>query len=731
MASSVIPKLRFNYDFEAFFPNEDSELELYERYRNTFEYDNEFILIAAENKKGIFKADFLRRFDSLTKELTGLTFVRQVTSATNLKIIDYSGLVPVSKPVLNIDDPALYTNDSAKIYRTGHFIGSFFPKKGTSLCIFIMTEPGLSKKRSDLLGTAVMGTLSKYHFDEVHVVGRIFAQKTYIDILQREFILFICIALLLITVFLWFTFRNIYGVVLPVIIIATSILFTLAIMYLCGREIDLMITILPTMIFIAGMSDVVHFFSKYFEELQKGTSKIEIVRKIRREVGFPTFITLLTTVVAFLSLLFSNIKPIRDFGLFTSLGITIAFILTYTLLPAILYFWSPNAVQKVLTNSVRVTNGMRRSMIWVFGNQRFIIIITLVLIAISLVGITKIRINNILLDDLNDKVKIKQDFNFFDKNYSGARPLEILVELRSDTGSVWDYAVLKQLEKVEDFIKKTYNPGFLLSPVRVAKSMWEAESGEWKIPKETEYGNLKKKIINNRKNKHLLTVVTVNGRQTRFSGKIADIGSHKAQQLNQELMAFIEKNTDARHLHFSITGAGHLIDRNNEYMVDNMLQGFGFSVIVIGLLTFVLHRSWRMVLVFIIPNVIPLIFIGGIMGYFEIELKAATSLIFSIAFGIATDDTIHFISRLRLESSKGKSLLYAFKRTYFETGKPILYTTFILIGGFMSLMTSSFQSTFYFGFLICITVILALLCDLFLLPVLLFCFYPSKSIKKG
>jgi predicted RND superfamily exporter protein len=158
-----------------------------------------------------------------------------------------------------------------------------------------------------------------------------------------------------------------------------------------------------------------------------------------------------------------------------------------------------------------------------------------------------------------------------------------------------------------------------------------------------------------------------------------------------------------------------------------MTQGFLFSILVIAFLTYFLHRSWRMVLVFILPNMIPLLIIAGIMGFAGIELKAATSLVFSIAFGIATDDTIHFISRLKIELAYGKSLVYAFKRTYFETGKPIVLTTFILIGGFVSLMISDFQSTFYFGFLICITIIIAVIADLFLLPVLLFWILGNKK----
>ena len=196
------------------------------------------------------------------------------------------------------------------------------------------------------------------------------------------------------------------------------------------------------------------------------------------------------------------------------------------------------------------------------------------------------------------------------------------------------------------------------------------------------------------------------------------------------MFAFIKANIDKNKIGVKITGAAHLIDRNNEYMVSNMTQGFLFSILVIAFLTYFLHRSWKMVLVFILPNMIPLLIIAGIMGFAGIELKAATSLVFSIAFGIATDDTIHFISRLKIELAYGKSLVYAFKRTYFETGKPIVLTTFILIGGFVSLMISDFQSTFYFGFLICITIVIAVIADLFLLPVLLFWILGNKKGNK-
>ena len=438
------------------------------------------------------------------------------------------------------------------------------------------------------------------------------------------------------------------------------------------------------MIFIAGMSDVVHFFSKYFEEVAKGTEKGKIYPLILKEVGFPTFLTLLTTVVGFLSLLFSSIKPIKEFGIYTSVGVTIAFILTYTLLPALLYFFTPKKLVTVHGTNNRTYNLMRTGLFWIFRHQKTILVTTSIILILSVVGIFNIKVNNILLEDLNDKVKIKHDFNFFDKNYSGVRPFEMLVTIKDKNKTVWDYEVISELNKVDDFIRKEYDAGFLLSPSSLVKSIYQNSSNDLKLnfPAQDDYESISKQLKSNKKNKDVKRLITTDGLKTRISAKIRDMGSLQATQHNLNLLAFIDKNINKNLLQFEITGAAHLIDRNNEYMVNNMTQGFVFSLIVIGILTFFLHRSWRMVLVFILPNVIPLIIIGGIMGFAGIELKAATSLVFSIAFGIATDDTIHFISRLKIELGYGKSLMYAFKRTYFETGKPIILTTFILLGGF-------------------------------------------------
>ncbi len=654
-------------------------------------------------------------------------------SPTNLKLLSLGGLAPVQTKVMHYDNPDLYKDDSTQIYQSGEFVGSFFPKNAKSLTIYIKTQDELSKVKSDSLGNAIVNCINKYQFDDIHFVGRIFAQDVYLKNLQEEFVYFLTISFGLVIIFLWLSFRSLYGVLVPLSIVLISIFWTLGIMALVNKPIDLMTVMLPTMIFIAGMSDVVHFFSKYFEEVAKGTERNKIYPLILKEVGFPTFLTLITTVVGFLSLLFSSIQPIRDFGIYTSVGIVIAFILSYTLLPALLYFFTPKKLVSVHDHNNTTYNLMRKGLFWIFRSQKTIAIITVLLLIVSVIGMFKIKVNNLLLDDLSNNVKIKQDFNFFDKEYSGVRPLELEIKVKNPNKNIWDYSIINQLNELDQFVIKEYGAGFLYSPSSLIKSLNKSlnDNTSNAFPDKEDFETITTELKKNKKNKDIKLLISSDLKSARLSAKIQDKGSLIIKQRNEKLKEFITAKINPNDLEITITGAAHLVDLNNDFMVNNMMQGFVFSLIVIVILTYFLHRSWRMVLVFILPNVIPLAIMAGVMGFMGIELKSATSLVFSIAFGVATDDTIHFISRLKIELGYGKSLMYAFKRTYFETGKPIVLTTFILMGGFMSLMVSDFQSTYYFGFLICITIIIAVMADIFLLPVLLFAILGGRDKKKA
>jgi len=724
-------RLQFNYTFEDFFPNEDKELELYEGYRKAFGHDNEFVIIAPECKEGIFNEKFLLKLDSFTRDLNKLPYIKQVLSPTNLKTVSLGALIPAQSRILHPEKPYLYKEDSALIYSLPFLVGSYFPADGKSASIFITTEENLSKSKSDTLANRIELLIKRYWKEEVHYAGRIFAQNVYLENLQREFTMFISISAILVLVFLWTSFKSVPGVLIPMLVVVISTVWTLGCIRLLGKKIDIMSSMLPTMIFIAGMSDVIHYYSKYLQILPRSVNKQQAFNTVIKKVGMPTLLTLITTVVGFLSLLFSSIKPIREFGIYTSVGVCFAFLLTYTLLPAVLYFVNVKPNNSQIQDSTKMNGFMRWIFVLVIRKPAMLSLIGLFVILISGYGLSQIKQNNILLEDLSEKVKIKRDFNFFDTHYSGVRPLEIKINLTDSSKTVWDYDVLVQIHQVSNFIQQEFDPGFIISPDHLVMGINYSLGNGYNFPSQANYAEIYSLIENNKKDRNIQRLALPNGKTSHISAKIRDMGSSKVSEHMKRISEFTQQNIRSGDLQFEVTGAAHLVDRNNQTMVGNMMKGFMFSVLFISFITLVLHRNWRMIPVFLVPNLLPLIVIAAVMGYAGVELKAATSLVFSIALGIATDDTIHFISRLKLEMNAGRSLLYSFKRTFFETGKPIIVTSLILFGGFMSLTLSNFQSTFYFGLLICITMLVALLADLFILPVLLFYFYRNYDKKRG
>ncbi|HEX7414730.1 MAG TPA: MMPL family transporter [Bacteroidia bacterium] len=739
-------KISFSYDFESFFPDNDPALPFFKEYRKAFGHDNEFVLIALQNEKGIFKKDFLSKADTLSKQLKRLPFVEEIVSPSTLKKTSLQGMATTQIPLLHCENEDLYKDDSAYIYKSPQWKNSFFSSDAKSICLYIKTNDGLSKKKSDSLATSIKRFVGDLNFDSFHLGGRIFAASVFLEKLQKQFVLFILISLVFVTILLWVTFRNIQAVLLPISLIILSVIITFGIMGALGKPIEIMTAMIPTMIFVAGMSDVMHFYTKYTDEIAAGNNESNTLKLIFKEVAQPTLLTLISTVVGFLSLCYSGIKPVRDFGIYTSVGIVVAFILTYTYLPAMLRLKIKNS--KAPSNSpeggeteyanLPPSGGQRgafsidaashKLFFWVIRKGKTIALLTCLLVIVSVFGLFKIVPDQKLLDDLSDKEPVKQDFLFFEQHYGGIRPLEVDISIKDKSKTVWSYEVMRQLNAVDSFVTQTYQPGFLLSPAMMIKSVNEAYDGDFIFPNDTaDFNRDVKLIITNKHKKEFKKLVTTDSKRSHISAKIKDFGSLTVDKYNALLTDFINKHTDTSAVKLTITGTTNLIDLNNSYLVTNTMQGLGTGIIVLALLTLFIHRSLKMVLVFLIPNVVPLLIMAGIMGFFHIPLKASTAIFFSIAFGIATDDTIHFISRFKLELRKTTSPLRAFKRTYAETGKPVFLTTLILLGGFISLVLSDFESIRLFGLLTCLTLLIALLAEVVLLPVLLMALFKKKK----
>jgi predicted RND superfamily exporter protein len=345
---------------------------------------------------------------------------------------------------------------------------------------------------------------------------------------------------------------------------------------------------------------------------------------------------------------------------------------------------------------------------------------------------TQMKVNNFLMDDLRESEPIKQDFRFLDDHYGGIRPLEIGIHLKDTTRTIWDEEVLADLENIENYLAKEYQAKINISLVQTLKvlnrSSYSGNPTYFKLPtKKSQIRKSKQLLRMANQGKWLATMLDSTETNTRIGGNIGDWGNVHLQKKNEAFKRFLKQNIDTQLLEVNITGTAHLIDKNMRYLSTNLIQGIIVSILLITFLMGLLFRSLRMVAISLIPNLIPLLVLSGIMGLVGIDLKISTAIIFTIAFGIAVDDTIHFLGKFKFELQKGKSKLYALKRTYITTGKAMILTTLILCCGFAMLIFSSFMGTFIMGLMITVTLLSALILDLTVLPILILIFYHPKE----
>lgn len=726
-------RLGFDYNFENYFPKGDPELEFFLQYREKFDNDNDYVLIGLKNNSGIFQKDFLEKIAALSDSLREIPYIESVTSPINLKQIIIGPLGPIEVPYLHPDEEERYSDDSAKVYSNKELIGTFFAPQGNAVTILLKTVYNPSKEKSDIIAEAVKNTVSKFQFDEYHIAGKVIAQKVYIDKMQWELIVFISIAIVLIIIFLYVAFKAVWAIAVPLIVVFIAVLWLLGFMQITNQPIDLLMTLMPTIMFVVGMSDVVHIITRYVEELRIGRDKREALTITIKEVGLATFFTSFTTAVGFITLISIKIKPVQQFGWYMAAGVFFAFIIAFTFLPSVLlYLKTPRVAEKSI-HSVYWNKVLRVLFVWVIRNQKKIVTVFVLLVIIAFIGISRIEINNYILEDLRESDPLKKDFVYFEENFSGVRPFEMYVKSVDTNTSLLSIPALKELDKIQHFLETEYGTGFILSPVTLVKTINKAVNGGgeafYKLPDdEEEIERINSFIQKFKKRKEFAALISPNNKEARITGKMHDMGSKNVEIRNQALEKFINENVNQKIISYQLTGSAYLIDKNNAYLARNLVGGLSIAFLIIALLTAMFYRSYVMVLIALIPNLIPLILIAGIIGYAGIYLKISTSIIFTIAFGIAVDDTIHFLSKLKLELDKGKSLIYAVKRTFLSTGKAIIITSIILCGGFLSLILSSFEGTFLVGLLISLTLFFAIVADLFLLPILLLAWYKGRRL---
>lgn len=718
-------KLEFDYDFEKFFPQEDDDLSFYKDYRAKFENDNDFILIGLVNESGVFEQDFLKKTADFTEKLRTLPHLREVISPLEMTYLEISpmGMGIKESKFFHISTPNLYEEDRKRIQESIEPIGEMVSLENNSLILLIKNKQLINKDDSDELATALQELIDQEGFEEIHVMGKIMGQKEYIAVMQVEFITFAAISIFVLVLFLIIAYRALWGILIPMATVLLAVIGSLGFMQLSGTPLNMMTTLLPVIMLVVGMSDVVHLVSKYLEEIRYGREKTQAIRNMLKKVGVATLLTSLTTALGFVTLIGVDMEPIKDFGIFTAVGVLLAFILSILFIPSVfLLIKKPK-----ITDSTKIQNVWERTLGKIFlklCRHRKAVLLTYVGITLlSLLGASRIQFDYYLMQDLGEDQPLMQELRFFQEQFGGIRPFEMAI-IPVNGKKVTDYEVIQEIEKIENYLTNEYQVNQMITPTVpykfMNKTMRNGKVEYYKIPEnEKRFNYLKRQMEKFENQSEWNQIVSEDKKLGRIFGRLIDPGSKEMLNRNEQFEKFYQEEINQEVLSYKLTGTPVIIDESGRSVSKNIVYGLLIAFGLIGLSMGLLFKSIKMAFISLVPNMFPILLTAGYIGFAGIDLNMSTAIVFTIAFGIAVDDTIHFLSRYRQEIKQGRSNLIGLRRTFISTGKAIIITTIILLGGFGSLIFSDFLSTFYIGLFVSMTLVFAVITDLTLLPMML------------
>lgn len=725
--------LKFTFDFSQFFPRGDDDLAFFLEFIEEFEGDDNFMLVALERKPTVFDSSFLAQAHDFALEARNLPHIEGVQSLTTFGYPLKTPFAVTTIPAIHRNDPGRYAADSLRIMQDERFVGNLINKSGTSLVVFLKTESlvnldgaaagavdGLTKSRALMAGLDSL--MATYDFPAHHYLGAANFQKVMVETQIREVVVSALISGLLVTFVMFLLFRRPLGIIVSLVSIALGLLLFLGLLGLLGRELNAISALYPVLMIIVGTSDVIHIMSKYIDELRAGKDKETAIRITIKEIGMATLLTSLTTAVGFATLLTSRIDPIRNFGINAALGVMVAYVTVIFFTTALLSYLSVDQIVKIGKQQAFWDRLLERAYRFTKLRPGWIKIGSVVVVGLCALGISMITTNNRIESALPRGAKLTEDFLYFEKELSGFRPLEMAVTAK-DSLKITDFAVMQEIARIEDYVKvqdPVESTASITAVYRSINQMFNNNRPDaYELPPDEATYRKYRTLANQIPALNLNILMSKDRKKARITSRLDDLGADSTKAFTARIDNWIVANVDTSLVEVRATGTGVIIDKNSEYIRRNLLQGLGGAILIVCILMALLFKSWKMLIVSLVPNLLPLLVAGALLGFVGIELEAGVSIVFAIIFGIAVDDTIHFLAKYKLARGRGLSVDDAIHVTFKEAGKAIVLTSVVLFFGFLVMLFSINPPSVTIGLLISLTLASAVVSDLLLIPLLL------------
>jgi hypothetical protein len=734
---SVYPasQIRTDFNLEGFYPQDDPIVTEYQDFIEEFGRDDDIIMIAYEDSSLLTKTG-LRFLKSLTDSLQAIKYVDEVQSLWTIEDILNENNTLLFDPYL--EEAELETLDSDLL--AARLLSDPFIKRlllsddgrATALLVNMQDDDYNYNTRSRVIED-VSKLLENYPDRDFKVSGIPYFRNQYVNMLNEEIIFYIAFSSALIVMLLWYLYRSVMGLIIPMLIVWLTVLFTVAVIQLTGGYFEIMSSTIAPILLCVGVADSIHMISKYDDAIMNGSQKRKAIIETLITLGTATFLTSITTAIGFGTLMTSSVVPMKRFGIYTAVGVLIAYMVTILFLPALLKGTGTNRVFKENGGKLYVKLAEWLDQLTLFNRKYYRQIVAITLIASTIIGLgmSKLRVNGYVFDDIGRSSVLIQDANFFSENLAPPFPLEIMIDTGEEYG-ITDPEMLRDLQEVEDFlyqfeeVKKITSFNTLIQEIHAVMDPESASVNP--IPDDPDLIAQYLLLLEFNENDLLDDVIDFNYQKLRVATLTLDAGSIRISEIRDELQLFMAERFPKESI--QITGSTILSADLVGKIVYSLASSIGLAFIAISIIMAFLFKEFKLVIISLIPNILPLVVIAGFMGYFGVDIKPSSAVIFTIAFGIAVDDTIHYLARLKVELQRGYTLADALQITTQKTGRAIIITSMILVAGFGSLISSAFSSTMLMGILVCGTIITALIADLILLPALFYLTHP-KEMKES
>ena len=738
--------MQFTYTEANLLPDNHPENVLYQSFTKTFGEEGNIIVIALRDST-FFKKDKREVWKNLNEKIQGFDEIKLVLSTENIQelVKDKKNQRFIIKSVSETHPPVVKLAEKFKeklFLELPFYDNLLYDKTTNTIRSIIYMDPDVvnTAQRKDFIFNIFIPLIKDFEEEsktDVRVSGMPYIRTLNAQNIVDEIGLFVLGATLITSIIFFLFFRSFRATFISLAVVAIGVMWAFGILGWLRYEITVLTALIPPLIIVIGVPNCIFLINKYQQEFAKHKNQAKSLQRVISKIGNATMMTNLTTASGFATFILTNSKILKEFGIVASINIISIFLLSLLIIPIVYSFMeSPNKKHlKHLKNKAVdffvswMEHKVRKKRINVY-------LVSLFGLIIGITGIYQIKISGSIIEDMPKSADFFKDILFFDDSFNGIVPLEIWVDSKREKGIVKPATLnrINRLHKTIEEIPELAPPLSVVNAVKYAKqAFYNGNPNYYSLPTSQENSFIYPYLNKSNNNNSLLLsgYVDSTGQFGRITTYMKDIKTERMEKIEADLIESINKIFPEERYGVKITGKSLLFLKGTKYLIKNLILSLSLAILLIAIFMAFLFRSFKMIIISLIPNLLPLVITAGVMGFSDIPLEPSTILVFSIAFGISVDDTIHFLAKYRQELiANGWKINKAIFAALRETGISMFYTSIVLFFGFSVFMSSNFGGTRALGGLVAVTLMMAMLANLVLLPSLLISLEDSISNEK-